>query len=893
MAGYSPLKITGPSTGLVQERENFLLPDDGYPKLQNAYVWRERIKRKQGCLLLGRLRRNLATQSLGNTIATGIQFNLFTLIHRTGTITGITQANPGEVTTGANHLLENNQFVTLSGVGGMVEVNNKTYKITVTAANKFTIGVDTTTYTAYTAGGNWETDNTSLETKKTIVPGTVIITMPGPIVFTDQGNGTLTSVTPGNSGVINYISGNITLTTTAGAGTSFVTFSYYPSLPVMGIRTRELQNSLNDQTVFFDQVYAYIFNGGTNQFQEFIPGTTWNMAAEGIDGVSFFWSTNYWVSQPIIPGTTKPLFTTSNVKLFWETNNTGQFGANQDPPRITDGVTWVNFYDDSAPLTFSPWAQIGFNDIPAPIYLTNFLSMLPFRGRLVTFNTWEGISAASSANFSNRIRWSTIGNPFIPYDNGPPAKGSWRDDIRGQGGFLDIPTSEDIVSIGFVRDNLVIYCERSTWQLRYTGRSIAPFQIERVNSELGGEGPFSAVQFDTSLVGIGDKGIVECDSYKSERMDIKILDFVFEIQNANNGDVRVHGIRNFIKRLAYWTIPLSSEYDAMLPAASRLYPNIRLIYNYENDSWAAFDDTYTALGTFQPQSSRTWLTTPIPWIQCNFSWIGTQARAQPDIVGGNQQGFIEYLDQQTVNDVSLAITDIQANTTIPTVITSPNHNLKTGSVIGIRGIIASSPYDSLNDGIYGVVLGDNSNADPANKFRLMLFDPATGEFSMPQLDVPSGTYLGGGLIYIRDNFSIVSKKFNFLDEGQSIQLGYLDILMDATELGQPGAISLNVYLDYNDVEPSNTLPNNTLLNYAPPGVPDTFFNSVIPTTPSDLNNVGGTKFWQRVFCPTRANFLTLEYTFSNAQMAGEEQTKDVQIDAQILWIRRAGRMTSI
>lgn len=893
MAGYSPLKITGMSTGLVQQRENFLLPNDGYPTLKNAYVWRERLKRKKGCLLLGRLQRVLDSQSLGNTIATGIEFNIFNQINLSGTITGINQANPGEVTTSSNHLLKNNQYVTLSGVGGMIEVNNKTFKILVTAANKFTIGVDTTSYNAYTAGGIWETNDISLQPNKVIVPGSVSITMPGPIVFTDQGNGTLTSATPGNSGVINYISGNITLTTTAGAGVSFVTFSYNPGLPVMGIRSRELQNSLNDQTLFFDQVYCYVFNSGTNQFQEFIPGTTWNMAGEGVDGVSFFWSTNYWVSQTNIPGTTQPLFTTSNAKLFWETNNTGQFGSLQDPPRITDGVSWVDFYDDTGPLTFSPWAQIGFNDTPTPIFLTNFLSMLPFRGRLVTFNTWEGTTAGSAANFPNRIRWSTIGNPFIPYDNGPPAKGSWRDDIRGQGGFLDIPTSEDIVSVGFVRDNLVIYCERSTWQLRYTGRSIAPFQIERVNSELGGEGPFSAIQFDTSLIGIGDKGIVECDSYKSERIDIKILDFVFEIQNANSGAVRVHGIRDFINRLAYWTIPLSSEYDAMVSDADRIYPNIRLIYNYENDSWATFDDTYTALGTFQPQSSRTWLTTPIPWIQCNFSWIGTQARGQPDIVGGNQQGFIEFLDEQTVNDVSLSITNVQANTTLPTVITSPNHNLKTGAVIGIRGIISGSPYDNLNGGIYGIVLGDNSNADPANKFRLYLFDPDTGEFSTAQLDVPDGAYLGGGLIYIRDNFSILSKKFNFLDDGQSIQMGYLDILMDATEPGEPGAISLFAYLDYNDDQPSNTIPNNVLPDSGPPGLPDTFFNSVIPTTPSSLNNVGGTKFWQRVYCSTRSNFLTLEYAFSNAQMAGEEQTKNVQIDAQILWIRKAGRLSQI
>ena len=960
MAGYQPLKITGMAAGLVEQREEFLLPDDAYPKLRNAYVWRERIKRKKGCLLLGRLQRNLTTQSLGDTIMTGVEFNLFSQINLSGTITGITQAALGEVTTAAPHLLQTNQYVTLTNVGGMIQVNKKTYKITVTGASTFTIGVNTTTYTAYTAGGDWEVNDTILEPNKTIVPGSVVITMPGGIIFTDQGDGTfniggtisgatqtnpcviaattselsngdqviisgivgmtelngntytITIVDPTHfsldgidatgytayvsggtwrmtpaisAGVINYISGDITLTTTAAAGVSTVTFSYYPGLPVMGVRTREQQNSINDQTVFFDQVYAYVFNSTSNAFQEFIPGTMWNAEGEDVDGTSFFWSTNYWVSQPLIPGTMLPLFTTDNRKLFWETNNSGLFAGDADPPRITDGTTWVDFYNDIDPVTFSPWAKID-----ATNYLTNFLSMLPFRGRMVTFNTWEGTTAGNSQNFPNRIRWSTIGNPFIPYNNGPPAKGSWRDDVRGQGGFLDIPTSEDIISIGFVRDNLVIYCERSTWQLRYTGRSIAPFQIERVNSELGGEGPFSAIQFDTSLIGVGDKGIVECDSYKSSRIDIKILDFVFEIQNRNNGPFRVHGVRDFINRLAFWTIPLSSEYDAMVTSDDRIFPNIRLVYNYENDSWAQFEDTYTALGTFQPTSSRTWLTTPIPWIQCNFSWIGTQARGQPDIVGGNQQGFVEYLDEQTVNDVSLYISGVQANTTLPTVITSPNHNLRTGDVIGISGIITGTPYDNLNDGIYGIILGDNNNADPANKFRLMLYSAATDQFSTPQLDVPAGDYIGGGLINIRENFSIVSKKFNFLDEGESIQMGYLDVLMEATEPNEPGAISLFVYLDYNQNQTSNTLPQNRTADSSPPGIPDTFFNSTIPTSSSTLNTVGGTKFWQRVYCPTRSNFITLEYAFSNAQMAGEEQTKDVQIDAQILWLRKSGRL---
>ncbi len=68
---------------------------------------------------------------------------------------------------------------------------------------------------------------------------------------------------------------------------------------------------------------------------------------------------------------------------------------------------------------------------------------------------------------------------------------------------------------------------------------------------------------------------------------------------------------------------------------------------------------------------------------------------------------------------------------------------------------------------------------------------------------------------------------------------------------------------------------------------------MIPTTQANLNARGGSKFWQRVYCPTRANFLTLEYTFDNAQMAGIEQELDVQIDAQVLWTRTGGQLTQV
>jgi len=80
----------------------------------------------------------------------------------TGSITALTKANPAQVTA-SGHGLSTGDKVHIYSVGGMVEVNNFLYTVTVVNSNEFTIAyansgtaVNSTGFTTYTSGGTFE-----------------------------------------------------------------------------------------------------------------------------------------------------------------------------------------------------------------------------------------------------------------------------------------------------------------------------------------------------------------------------------------------------------------------------------------------------------------------------------------------------------------------------------------------------------------------------------------------------------------------------------------------------------------------------------------------------------------------------------------------------------------
>ncbi len=767
MNGFHQVTIGGyPSGGLTQDKKPALLANEAFSELENAYVFRERTKKRDGEVPMGRLSRLFTSHSIGNSGASPWTFILYYFATGVrGPITAITNANPGEVTS-TGHGLSSGMQVTFSGVGGMIQLNGNTYTITVVNANQFTIGVDTTAYGVYTSGGIWVN-----QPNAQIAPGSVTIVMGG-VTFVDQGNGTLTSTTSMNSGVINYVTGQITLTTTVAGGTAATAnFLYYPALPVMGILRRELSAIGIDSTVFFDTTYAYQYVSG---FQELVPGFVWT----GIN-TDFFWEANFQGATP-------------NLRYFFVTNNNINIPAlSYDPIRYYNNSSWI----DLQPL------------VTSTITLWQALILIPYYGRLIALNTWEGATAdtyTGAVNLFARCRFSQIGDP-TDQTNG------WRSDIFGRGGFIDAPTNEAIVSAAFFRNTLIVFFEYSTWQLRYIGEYGLPFLWERISSDFGSVSTFSSIVFDQGVMAVSNRGVIQASASGLSRLDEQIPEQIFSFEIQNNAPNFVHGIRDFEKELVYW-----NYLDSANASTTQSYPNTTLIFNYKNNTWAKFRDTITCFGPAQFQFGITW-DSPTTFWESNVSWDNVDDQQYVDyITCGTQQGFINIYqnpDASTPQPVTslyapgMAITAVNFSTN-PTQITIPSHNLENSEIIYITGTLWSGTDPGLNNVIYNVTVVD------ANIVTLSIWDQ--GSLSYDAVNITSmATYIGGGIVTLFPKMNIVGKDFNpFQGTGNQFKLSYVDFQMDSN-MASPAitAVTIQLFVNSRIGEQANLIATNQeLLN---------------------------------------------------------------------------------
>lgn len=760
------LLIAGNQLGLERDIEPFLLPEGAYPILENAFIFRQRVKRKRGLKFFGRLRRVYTSQNLTQTTTAGVTTNIADLLADASINVRSTEPN-GEIQIGS---------VTIS-----------------------------------VADGNPSTWDDSAQ------------------------DGTLTA-TGGNAsgGTINYVTGAITLTFTApdaGGNTITVSFGYFPTLPVMGLPTQENPLLVNrESTIGFDTKYAYTISAGQWVELSSTTPTTW----QGDDS-QFFWSANYF------------LFGNSPNEgvYFFVTNFNYNSGtpANSDPIRYYNNTTWT---------ALTPQLDAG-----GTKFLLQCRILIPFKGRLLAFNTVEGTTAdfaGTNTRQPQRLRFSQVGDPTTT--------SAWQSDVSGLGGFIDAPTGEAIVSAVFLKDNLIVYFERSSWIIDYTGDPTTPFLFRKINNDLGAEGSFSTWSFDDYALGVGDIGFHKCNGYNTQRFDQIIPDEIFKFQNLNDGPERIYAVRDYWNELVYFTYPQEDIFDE--GNDDQKFPNRVLVYNYRNNSWSKFSDSFTCYGYFQRSSSVTWSSATWSWEEATWSWQGDIEKAFiPIVMAGNQQGYTLIQQDRTSNQKTLTIQDLSGST-----VTCVNHNLRTGDYVVIENVIGTT-ISPVQD-VYQI----QSVTDSDNFVINATF---------------TGTYLGGGEITVLQNFRVATKRFNpFLNIRNTARLTEVDFFLDRTDNGE---FEVQMLIDEN-----TSLPMPTFSPFDPTrrmALPANRQNNIVLTRPETgmTFQANQEKIWHPRSFSIDAQFFQLTMTLSDAQIQDLSiYRSDFVLHALLFCVSPSGRL---
>lgn len=586
---------------------------------------------------------------------------------------------------------------------------------------------------------------------------------------------------------------------------------FYPSFPVMGLLNVEESAKNNELAIAFDTRYSY----------RYISGVGWDrINTEAVAGAA--------------------VWTGSNSEFFWGTTWTGAnafekrffvTNFNKNEPnfiRVLDpgALTWDNF----RPQITDP---AGTN-----IRLNSARILVSFKNRLIALNTWEGSAGASPGNhYPFRARYSRIGSPFNAQDG-------FRQDIAGRGNAIDAPTTEAIVTVEFIKDRLIVFFERSTWELVYIGNQAYPFVWQQINTELGVESTFSVVPFDKIALGVGNLGIHACNGTNVERIDSKIPDTVFDIHNADQGVERVYGLRDYFTENVYWSFP-SLDNIPSFP-----YPSRVLVYNYPTGTWSLNDDSITVFGYFQPQTGTTW-DSSISWDSSTLWDSGALQIQFRQIVAGNQEGYTFVIERDIpFNAPVLQITDLTIGANNVITITTIDHNLRNGDFVFLQDITGTGNLTTLNNRIYKVIDSPITNNTP-NTFQIQ-FDDDAGT-------VIAGTYNGAGVIARVSKISIRTKEYNFYaNQGKNAYVGKVDFLVDKTSVGE-------IEIDYTTssavgtsmIDESNTNGTNALLGSG------NLETSPYATVPFESRQ---DRLWHPVYLQAEGEYVQLHLFLNDTQM---------------------------
>jgi hypothetical protein len=524
------------------------------------------------------------------------------------------------------------------------------------------------------------------------------------------------------------------------------------------------------------------------------------------------------------------------------------------------------------PLSRAPFSID--ENVAAQYYLVGARMMLPFKDRLLFFGPVIQSSGGSPIYLPDVVIFSQNGTPFytssftgdvsfgttvfhpVLVPTGMVAtSNAWFEDQTGYGGYIAAGIDEPMLTCATNEDALILGFQNSQTRFVYTGNDIIPFNFYLISTELGSRSTFSVINMGKNVLTMGDRGFVGASQVSADRFDEEIPDEVFEVRLLENGPERVCSQRDFINQWIYWTYPVN-RYNEL----ENKFPTQTLQLNYRDDTWAIFYESYTTYGSFRKRTGYTWATIGdiyATWREWNDPWsAGNSTLLQPEVIGGNQQGFVMIRGEGTAEGNSLSIQSFSGNT-----VTSPDHNLTNGDYIIINNAIGtiSQQVNGKIFSIYGVSQ-DTFKINPS---------------------ISSGTYSGGGLIKRIYAPYIQSKQFPAAwDLASKTRIGVQQYLLTTTAVSQ---ITLLIFLSQNSDSPYNSspvVPNINTINKS------LIYTTVLYTCP-ESTNLGLTpantnlqmvtaesqaQTWHRVSTSLIGDTVQLGFTLSQEQLRSVNAT---------------------
>lgn len=915
-----PYLISGYETGKETDLEPWLLPEEAFPIIEDAYSWRKRVKRRPGNDFLGRL-----VQQASQIYPLAITNADITYTNTTALFN--LPVRPFSVTISFDSItITDDGQGNLSGTGGS------------TGTIDYNTGIFTINFTAIGIGGPYNLTVTYSYYPNTSVMGlcseeTISVTTAELKAFN------LTKANLWNPATlyfddISFYDHSLAPVDWHGADFDFFDYENYQgaffatnNLP--GYHVEQISSTAKGATTTTFTFTANIMDVGDQVFiKNLIPGAgdtvaslanlndhsfpitaanqttitiaypSGGLANNPTGGTAFMpQHSGFDVAQVITgitPGTTTTItFATNaiaigntvyikwvdgtigavlNNKEFIVTNAVAGAGGSITINVDSTGLTWgttaglvvrpggdgIRFYANDSSI--NGWVNFNppLNNVTA---LKGGKILLSFKDRLLVFAPFEGsIGGVDAVQYNQRVRWSQNGTVYYstPVPLNQTADGlSWRDDIPGRGGFVDAPTAESIVSVEFIRDQLVVFFERTTWGIVYTSDPSLPFRWVRINAEFGSQSPFSIIPFDRGVLAIGNRGIITADGNNVARVDLKIPDETFDFSRVSNNNLRIHGIRDYFNELVYWTY-LDTSIDTD-------FPNKLLVYNYRENSYSNFNDSYTCFGYWIEASAQLWQTDKDLWQEANYNWNSSEISQDfPSIVAGTNTGYVMILGNgfspDISNDTQISIASItQAPQAIVT--TNGKHNLIDGQFVTFANVLGMT---QINNRITEITV--------INATQFQCIDIDSSGF---------GTYTFAGDIIRINNFNIITKQFNpFTAQGLSVFMNKLDLYTDFVVGGQ---IAINIYVNGN---------LSTALNEPYPGQPP-FWQFLFPLDEQVNAITPVDKIWNRLFAHIRGQFLQLQFTMTKAQMLLPTINRSpFVLHAMLLYMGPAGRLIS-